>query len=96
MLRLVKAFLAVILCFASHVTLAATLIELQTGPGNYTQVMMDGDHARVGMGKRQGYVLIDHGRRTMFVVDHEQKQILNMLFNLLRIILFQDLAKERP
>lgn len=76
MLRLVNT-LPLVLLLSSQSLSAAVLIDISL-PGSSSQIMMDGDRAMIGMGERGGDVLIDYKKQTMFVIDSEQKQILDM------------------
>jgi len=75
---LLKKTLPLALCLFSHSAIAATLIEVTSQGGGQTQVMMDGSKSRIDMGERQGYVLIDYKKQTMYAVIPEKRQILDM------------------
>ena len=77
MLRLIKTF-SILLCFVSNTVTAAILIEVTSGDGGQTQIMMSSGKARIDMGEGQGYMLIDYKKQTMLAVIPAQKQIMDM------------------
>jgi len=77
-MMLLKKTLSLALCLFGNTAIAATLIEVTSQNGGQTQVMMDGSKSRIDMGERQGYVLIDYKKQTMYAVIPEKRQILDM------------------
>jgi len=77
-MTLMKKTLPLIFCLVGNTAIASTLIEVTSKEGGQTQIMMDSNKARIGMGEGQGYMLIDYKKQTMFAVVPEKKQILDM------------------
>ncbi len=75
---LLKKTLPLVFCLLGNTAIAATLIEVASENAGQTQVMMEGSKSRIDMGERQGYMLIDYKKQTMFAVIPEKRQILDM------------------
>jgi len=60
------------------ISFAASMIESRDGRGAITRIYLDGNKARIEMPGNQGYSVMDIRKRTMYVVLHPQKAVMNM------------------
>lgn len=63
---------------------AATLIESRNDEGEVSRLWVEGVRARAETDDEQGYVLMDLGKGTMLLVNHEEKQVVDMSAQLQR------------
>lgn len=63
---------------ASQTVSALSLIETKQADGSIEKIYIDGLKVRIESGSEPGYVLIDGGKGSMFIVSSEEKQIVDM------------------
>jgi len=57
---------------------AASMIESRDAEGNLTQIYLQGDKARIEMPNNQGFAIMDVRNKTMQVVMHQQRMVMDM------------------
>lgn len=67
-----------ILLFFQQASSAVTLIETRQGDGSIEKIYVEGMKVRIDHSNDPGFVIIDGNKKTMHVVSHEEKQIMNM------------------
>ena len=58
--------------------MAAAMIESRSGAGDITRIYMKGDKARIEMPRREGYMVMDVGNRSLKAVIHIQRMVMDM------------------
>jgi len=57
---------------------AASMIESRDAEGNLTQIYLQGNKARIEMPNNQGFAIMDVRNKTMQVVMHQQRMVMDM------------------
>jgi hypothetical protein len=74
----IKIF-AILIAFTSPVlSYAASMIESRDGQGHITKIYIQGDKARIQMPNSQGFAVMDVRNKTMQVVMHRQRMVMDM------------------
>ena len=77
MLKTKFIFTLYILIFPT-VSMAAAMIESSTGKGDISRIYIEGDKARIEMPHQEGYMVMDVKNKTMKVVMHDQRSVMDM------------------
>jgi len=64
--------------FFPTVSIAAAMIESSTGKGDISRIYIEGDKARIEMPRQEGYMVMDVKNKTMKVVMHDQRSVMDM------------------
>lgn len=70
-------FVLLFLCFW-QTSAAVTMIELKQANSSIDKIYIDGLKVRIDSSIEPGYVIIDAGKRKMYIVSHQEKQIMDM------------------
>jgi len=73
-----KIFATFIALSLPALSFAASMIESSDGRGTITRIYMKGDKARIEMPGNQGYSVMNIRKKTMYVVLHPQRAVMNM------------------